>query len=80
VVLAPKYSARAKFIGIVIFAVIWNGIISIFVVNALGGLLHGGWSLIELLFLLPFLAVGLGLIGGAIYLFLAMFNRVQRSN
>lgn len=73
-VLRPTHSPRMKFIGITIAACFWNGIVSIFVVGAIRDLSHGGRDLFGLLFMLPFVAVGLGLIGGAVYLFLAMFN------
>jgi len=73
-VLRPAFTPRMKFIGITIAACFWNGIISIFVVGTIRDLSHGGFAVLPLLFLLPFVAVGLGLIGGAVYLFLAMFN------
>jgi hypothetical protein len=64
-VLTPRFSARAKLIGAILIAAFWNGIISIFVAGA------GRFTLI---FLLPFLAVGVGLIGLVVYQFLALFN------
>jgi hypothetical protein len=66
VVLAPKYSPRAKFAGILFFALVWNGIVLAVGRGALGGL--------GMLFVAPFALIGLGLLGGAGYLFLAMFN------
>lgn len=73
-VLTPKLSAKSKFIGITLVAVFWNGIVSIFVVSKINDFRHGDSSWFGLLFLLPFVAVGLGLIGGAVYQLLAMFN------
>ena len=73
-VLKSRCSPRVKCIGITAIAVFWNGIISIFVVGGINNLRHGGFSLFQTLFLLPFLLVGLGLIAGAIYQLLAMFN------
>ena len=64
-VLRPKFSARAKLIGAIIAALFWNGIISIFIADA---------SLFSLIFLLPFIAVGVGLIGLVIRQLLALFN------
>jgi len=64
-ILTPKASARAKFIGVTVLALFWNGILSIFIGNS------GSFSL---LLLLPFMAVGVGLIAGAVYQFLAMFS------
>ncbi len=67
--LKPQHSARMKFIGVVLAAVFWNGIVSVFVVGTLRDP-----HVFRVLFMLPFVAVGLGLIAGAVYQFLAMFN------
>ncbi|WP_439621537.1 hypothetical protein [Gemmata sp.] len=59
---------------LVVAAVFWNGILSSFVVNVIRGWNRGGlvrWG--ELLFLSPFLAVGLVMIGAALYTGLAWF-------
>jgi hypothetical protein len=73
-ILAPKLSRKAKFIGMTFFALFWNGILSIFVISTINDFRQGDPSWFRLLFLLPFLAVGLGLVGAAIYQFLALFN------
>ena len=56
------------------FAAFWNGILSIF----LYGLITewgGGWeSILLMLFLVPFVVIGLILLGGVVYMFLAIFN------
>jgi hypothetical protein len=52
-----------------IVALFWNGIVSVFV---FGGADGAGWF--GRLFILPFVAVGLGLIAGAVYQLLALFN------
>ncbi|MFT3869096.1 MAG: DUF3592 domain-containing protein [Nibricoccus sp.] len=68
--LAPTTSPKAKLIGLLVMAVFWNGIVSVFLLNQT-------WSGIGLfmgLFLLPFVAVGLGLIGGVVYQGMALFN------
>lgn len=65
--LRPKFSGRSKLLGAILVAAFWNGIISIFIAGA-------GWF--TMIFLLPFIAVGLGLIGLVIYQFLALFNPV----
>jgi hypothetical protein len=72
--LKPQFSAQAKFIGVTVVAVFWNGIVSIFVSSTIGGFRHGDPSWFGMLFLLPFVAIGLGLIAGAAYQFLAIFN------
>jgi hypothetical protein len=73
-VLAPRFSAKSKFIGVTLVAAFWNGIVSIFVVSKLSDFRHGDSSWFGLLFLLPFVAVGFGLIAGAVYQLLALFN------
>ena len=73
-VLTPQFSAKTKFIGVTVVALFWNGIVSIFVFSMIGGFRHGDPSWFGLLFLLPFVAIGLGLIAGAVYQFLAIFN------
>jgi hypothetical protein len=74
VVLRPRFSARTKLVGAIVVAAIWNGIISIFVVDAVGNWRHGGLALLPTLFLVPFVVIGLGMIGFVFYQFLAMFN------
>ena len=64
-VLKPKFSARGKLVGALVITLFWNGIISVFLANTRG---------LMLIFLLPFIAVGIGLIGFVIYQFLALFN------
>ncbi len=63
--LQPKFSARAKLIGAILAAIFWNGIVSVFVAGA---------GLFMMIFLLPFIAIGVGLIGLVVYQFLALFN------
>lgn len=70
---------KANFVGLVIMALFWNGIISFGVRDALGGLI--GESLVERafggvfgLFMIPFVLVGIGLAIGALYSFAALFG------
>jgi hypothetical protein len=70
---------KATFVGLVIMALFWNGIISFGVRDALGGLV--GDSLVERafggglgLFMIPFVLVGIGLAIGALYSFAALFG------
>jgi hypothetical protein len=62
-VLRSTSSPRAKFIIVLIAAIVWNGIVSLIVIGTSGGL-----------FAWVFVAVGLGLAAAAVYQFLAMFN------
>jgi hypothetical protein len=73
--LKPVQSRLKTFIGLVFFGVFWNGILSIFFFVPEGPFAGGGWFAIGFsLFMIPFLLVGLALIVGAIYFFVAMFN------
>ncbi len=72
--LKPDAGPVAKIVGMGIFAAIWNGIISIFVWQAIQGFRRGDpeWALT--IFLIPFVLIGLALIGGVFYTILASFN------
>ena len=63
--LKPQFSPRAKLVGAILIAAFWNGIVCVFLADA-------GWF--TLIFLLPFIAIGVGLIALVIYQFLALFN------
>jgi hypothetical protein len=63
--LKPKFSARGKLAGAILAAAFWNGIVAVFVAGA---------GLFMMIFLLPFIAVGIVLIGLVVYQFLALFN------
>jgi hypothetical protein len=73
--LKPTASPKVKVFGIIAAALFWNGIVSVFLYNLITTWQHGGgfrWFLG--LFLIPFVLVGLGLIGGIFYQFMALFN------
>lgn len=74
-ILKPKFGGSlGKLIGAFIFACFWNGIVSVFVVQAYRGFERDQteWGLV--LFLIPFVAIGLFLIGMVIYYLLALTN------
>lgn len=60
----PRWVKLAIFIGLALF---WNGILSVFIVQAVKGWHYGkpGWFLdiLPFLFLVPFVGIGLGLVG-----------------
>ncbi len=56
-VLVPKFSPKAKFAGMTLFAVFWNGIISLITLSLIGGLVRGHANWLGLLFVSPFAAV-----------------------
>ena len=61
------------FFGLLIFAAIWNGVISFAVWDTVG-LGEGSFELFSFLFMIPFVLIGLALIGGTFYFFLTLFN------
>jgi hypothetical protein len=64
----------AKLFGAILVAAFWNGIVSVFVWQMVEGWRHGHPDACLTLFMIPFVAVGLGLIGLIGYQFLALFN------
>jgi len=73
-VLEPKYSGAVKLLGAIVIAGIWNGIVSIFVFQVVNGFRHGHPNWFQTLFMLPFVAVGIGLLALVVYQLLALFN------
>lgn len=73
--LKPATSRRAKFIALLSFGLVWNGVVWV-VVYAMAQEWRrgGGVPWFPVLFLLPFTAVGIGLLLGAAYHGLALFN------
>jgi hypothetical protein len=76
VVLKPKHSPLAKFIGITLMALFWNGITSVFVYKAVESHLDGKPEWCLTFFITPFVLVGLLLIWGIFHSFLSLF--IQR--
>jgi hypothetical protein len=72
--LEPEAGPVAKVIGMLLVAAFWNGIVSVFVWQAVKGLQAGNPEWFLMVFLIPFVLVGLALIGGVFYTFLAAFN------
>jgi hypothetical protein len=74
IVLKPKYSPWAKlFLGIFV-CLFWNGLVSVFVGQAVISWRSGHPEWFLNIFLTPFVAVGLWLVGAVFYYFLALFN------
>lgn len=72
--LKSKGTPVGKFFGAVFVALFWNGIVSVFVTQAVQGWRSGNGDWFLTLFMVPFVLIGLGIIGGVFYQFLAMFN------
>ena len=74
VILKPRYSRLTKLLGTIAIAAFWNGIVSIFVYNAIKSFQRGRPEWGMSLFMIPFVLVGLGAIGFVIHRLLALFN------
>lgn len=64
----------AKFIGGILVAAFWNGIVSVFVWQAVKSWLQHRPEWFLTIFIIPFVLIGLALIGFVIYSFLGLFN------
>ncbi len=69
--LQPGTSRMAIFVGVLVFALFWNGFSWILFINILQ---DEGWLSIPGIFISIFVTVGLGLLLFAFYAFLALFN------
>lgn len=74
IVLKPSVSPVGKFIGAIFVTAFWNGITSIFVVMAVKSWLRKNPEIFLSLFMIPFVLIGLGLIGLCFATFLNLFN------
>ncbi len=73
-ILKPAHSPLGKFFGVVMFALIWNGVVSIFVFQVVGGFRHGHPQWFLTIFMVPFVLIGMGSVAFVVYQFLAIFN------
>lgn len=74
--LKPSTTKVGTLAGIIFFALFWNGIVSVFLWNGIAGFDLGFFSIFMLLFMIPFVLVGLLLIFGVVISFLSLFNPV----
>ncbi|SFI86265.1 DUF3592 domain-containing protein [Planctomicrobium piriforme] len=74
--LSPSSSRMGSFIGLLIFAVIWNGVVGVFIAMRMRDWLQGKWEWMPELILIPFGLIGLLILFGAFHTFLALFNPV----
>lgn len=72
--LKPKVSPILKVVGAVLIALFWNGIDSVFVWQAVKGWQQGHPDYFLTIFLIPFVLIGLALIGAIFYFLLALGN------
>lgn len=72
--LEPSVSPLGKALGCLVFSLLWNGLLSVFVWQAWKGWHDGNPDWFLTIFLLPFVAVGLGGVAGFGYFLLALAN------
>jgi hypothetical protein len=72
--LRPKYGRGTKLAGLIVIALFWNGIVSVFLYDLLPPSRRGGLNWFFALFLTPFVLIGLGLIAAAIHQALQLSN------
>jgi hypothetical protein len=72
--LKPTLPPLGRLIVALLVAAFWNGIVSVFVVHAVRGFERGRPEWFLTLFLIPFVLIGLGMIGWVGYSALALFN------
>jgi len=72
--LKPTHSPAVKLVGAIAFSLFWNGIVSVFLWQVISDFADGGGSWFMVLFLTPFVLVGLGAISMIGYYALAMAN------
>jgi hypothetical protein len=72
--LKPSASPWGKVIGLLMFSLIWNGIVSVFLYQAIQGWISGRPEWFLTIFLIPFVLIGIGTIFGVFYALLATFN------
>ncbi len=72
--LKPAMRPITQLFVMIFVMLFWNGIVSVFVYHCVDGWRrgHGEWFLT--LFMIPFVLIGLGIIGAVIYFFLGLFN------
>ncbi len=76
--LKPRNTRIGKLLGMILLALFWNGIVSVFLFHCISDWQRGAAPWFLTLFLIPFVTVGLGLIGGVVYTLLGVFNPVPR--
>jgi len=74
VTLEPASGPVAKVIAMTVAALLWNGIVSIFVWQVVEGFRNGSPEWFLTLFMIPFVLVGVALIGGVLYAVLGVAN------
>lgn len=74
VTLRPQGSPWGRLLGCLLFTLFWNGLLSVFLVQVVRSFNRGKPEWFLMLFLLPFVIIGLSGIGLSGYFFLTLFN------
>lgn len=74
VILKPAAGRIGSLIGVIFFCLFWNGIVSIFLMQAINGFKNGRSEWFLAIFLIPFVLVGIGSMVAVVYCFLGLFN------
>ncbi len=72
--LRTKYSRGARLAGFIVVALIWNGILCLFLYDLVSPSRHGSFQWFIALFLIPFILIGIGLVALAIRQALQLSN------
>jgi hypothetical protein len=72
--LKPKMSPLMGFLAAIAFSLLWNGIFSILVFQAVESWQSGSPDWAMTVFLIPFVLIGIGSVGVIVYFFLGLFN------
>lgn len=71
-IIEPKMGRWMNLVGILLICCFWNGIVSVFLFSMFGD--KNGPPIFMVLFLTPFVLIGLGLMAAVVYTFLGLFN------
>lgn len=69
-----RKASRGRVVGSVLFALVWNGIVSAFVYQAWRTVESGRPEWVLIVFLIPFVIIGLGALAGVVAEILRLFN------
>lgn len=72
--LKAKAPPMARLLGMILFSVFWNGILSFFLMELVGSYRRGSPDIFLTLFLIPFVLIGVGSIFFVIYAAMALWN------
>ena len=67
-----------KFVGMLLLAAFWNGLVSIFATMAVKSWLAGRPEYCLSIFIVPFVLIGIAILGGAVYCLMGLFNPKPR--